>query len=168
MSQTALLMTLLMGWSPERLVSPPLQLAQVSDEQALAALTKDAQAMMTEAGLVGVVTARVKSPDSLQAKAARKGLAVEQVLDRIGLRLRVDTAADCYVALDHIHQRYVPISGSQDDYIAYPKPNGYRSLHTAVQTPLGIAEFQIRTHAMHAYAEHGPAAHAVYKALQAV
>ena len=59
------------------------------------------------------------------------------------------------------------MAGASDDYIAHPKPNGYQSLHTAVQTPVGVAEFQVRTHAMHQHAEHGGAAHSVYKALQA-
>ena len=86
----------------------------------------------------------------------------------MGLRIQVATEADCYAVLAALHDRYAPVPDSQDDYIAHPKANGYQSLHTAVRTPLGVAEFQIRTPQMHAHAEHGGASHARYKAAQKV
>lgn len=111
-----------------------------------------------------IVTARVKSAHSTLQKMQRKNLAVDEVLDRIGLRLRVASVDDCYALLDRLHERYEPVAGSFDDYIASPKPNGYQSLHTAVIVPgLGVTEFQVRTHDMHREAESGAAAHWRYK-----
>lgn len=111
-----------------------------------------------------ILTARVKSTRSTLQKMQRKNLAVDEVLDRFGLRLRVASIDECYTLLDRLHERYEPVAGSYDDYIAAPKPNGYQSLHTAVLVPgLGVTEFQVRTHAMHDLAESGAAAHWRYK-----
>ena len=151
------------GWGTP---SSPI-LADLPDEVAIGVLTADTHAVLAQLDIPAEVTARVKSPESLAAKAARKGLAPEAVLDRLALRVHVDDVDDCYAILDHIQARFPPVAGASDDYIAHPKPNGYQSLHTAVQTPVGVAEFQVRTHAMHQHAEHGGAAHSVYKALQA-
>ena len=65
--------------------------------------------------------------------------------------------------VDVIHAAHTALAGEQDDYIVSPKPSGYRSLHTAVSALGGVAEFQVRTHAMHGEAESGPAAHWRYK-----
>ena len=111
-----------------------------------------------------IITARVKSAHSTLQKMQRKNLAVDDVLDRLGLRLRVASVDECYTFLDRLHERYEPVAGSFDDYIASPKANGYQSLHTAVVVPgLGVTEFQLRTHAMHREAESGAAAHWRYK-----
>ncbi|MFT5679954.1 MAG: GTP pyrophosphokinase [Myxococcota bacterium] len=163
---TALLIALLLGLAPQGAEDTTPQLVAFADEIALSALEDDAAEMLTDAGLHASISARIKTPKSLAAKAERKGLIPDAVLDRIGLRVQVDSVADCYAVLTEIHSRYVPVSGSQDDYIAHPKANGYQSLHTAVHTPIGIAEFQIRTPAMHAHAEHGGASHSHYKAAQ--
>ena len=162
--QTALLVALLLlSWgAPQR----PEPAAVQGDSIALSSLEEDAALLLRESGLRGTLSARVKTPESLEDKARRKGLRPDEVLDRVGLRVQVDTVADCYAVLEALHSRYQPIPGSQDDYIAHPKANGYQSLHTAVLTPIGIAEFQIRTAGMHAHAEHGGAAHASYKAEQ--
>jgi len=148
-------------------VAPAPSLAALPDDIAIGLLTADTHAVLDELDIEAAVTARVKSPQSLAAKAARKGKAPEQILDRLALRVRVDEIDDCYTILDHIQARFTPVEGAADDYIAHPKANGYQSLHTAVHTPVGVAEFQIRTHAMHHHAEHGAAAHSLYKALQA-
>lgn len=143
-------------------------LTELPDELALSVLAADTEAVLARLDIPARVTARVKSPESLAAKAARKGLAPEQVLDRLALRVHVDEVDDCYTVLDQLQSRFLPVVGASDDYIAHPKPNGYQSLHTALHTPVGIAEFQVRTHAMHHHAEHGAAAHSRYKALQAI
>lgn len=162
---------LLIGWMPlpeweERTGRPMAE--SVSAADALDGLQHEARMLLDEVGVEGLLTARVKTPESVAAKAARKGLHPDQVLDRIGLRVCVDGIDDCYAVLDAVHARYAPIVGSQDDYIANPKPNGYQSLHTAVLTPMGVAEFQVRTHGMHHHAESGGAAHDRYKASQEV
>jgi GTP pyrophosphokinase len=162
--QTALLVALLLApWGAQTDSAPQRSFV---DEIALSTLEDAAIAMLSESGLRGSISARVKSPESLADKARRKGMRPDEVLDRVGLRVQVDTVEDCYAVFDQLHSRYLPVPGSQDDYIAHPKANGYQSLHTAVRTPVGVAEFQIRTPEMHAHAEHGGAAHASYKAEQ--
>jgi len=162
--QSAILATLLTGLPAERpaltLHAPP---PLADDGWILGALEAEAGDLLVAAGVEGVVSGRLKSPESLRAKARRKGLSEDEVLDRLALRVRVDTEVDCYEVLDRLHARFRPVPGAQDDYIAYPKANGYQSLHTAVVTTYGVAEFQVRTHAMHAWAETGGAAHARYK-----
>jgi GTP pyrophosphokinase len=149
------------------LIGPPASMALISEptgQGELSVLAHYTEGLLQEAGLEGLVTARLKSPQSVWSKAQRKGLNPNQVLDRLGLRIRVESTEDCYAVWDRVHAHFAPVQGSQDDYIASPKSNGYQSLHSAVQTPLGIAEFQVRTHAMHRHAESGAAAHRRYKA----
>ena len=94
----------------------------------------------------------------------RKGVELEQIYDTEAVRILVDEISDCYVALGAIHGLWRPIPGEFDDYIANPKDNMYRSLHTAVVGPDGHSlEVQIRTHEMHRSAELGIAAHWRYK-----
>ena len=82
----------------------------------------------------------------------------------VALRVVVDTVEDCYRVLGLVHSMWNPLPGRIKDYIAVPKPNGYRSLHTTIFTGLGgIAEIQIRTKEMHAEAAYGIAAHFAYK-----
>lgn len=135
---------------------------------ALAIRDLDVRGLVAETeALVGgeaVVTGRIKTVDSALLKMQRKSLAVDEVLDLVGLRLRVDDVEQCYALLERVHRRYAPIEGAFDDYIANPKANGYQSLHTAVWVPgVGPTEFQIRTHEMHREAETGAAAHWRYK-----
>lgn len=136
-----------------------------ADRAMLERLSDSAWASLDSVGVDGIVTARVKSPASLLAKMQRKQLPLEAIHDRLAVRIRVDEEADCYRVLDALHERFTPIEAELDDYIAAPKPSGYRSLHTAVRVGTQqTAEFQVRTHAMHAEAETGRAAHWRYKA----
>ncbi|GBU09833.1 hypothetical protein AwWohl_09710 [Gammaproteobacteria bacterium] len=93
-----------------------------------------------------------------------KGRSLDQLFDVRAIRVKVANLSDCYTALGVIHEKWQPIPKEFDDYIANPKTNGYQSLHTAVLGPKErTLEVQIRTQAMHDYAELGVAAHWRYK-----
>lgn len=107
---------------------------------------------------------RVKGRYSLWKKLQKKKMDIEQVYDIVALRVIVPTVDDCYRVLGIIHSMWRPLPGRIKDYIALPKINGYQSLHTTIFTgDGGIAEIQIRTPEMHAFAEYGLAAHYLYK-----
>lgn len=108
---------------------------------------------------------RVKHTAGIFRKMRSKGLALEQVHDVVAFRIIVPAEQDCYVALDAIHQQFEPLLLRFKDYVAVPKKNGYRSLHTCVKGEDGVVfEVQIRTLEMHERAEGGDAAHWRYKA----
>ncbi len=110
------------------------------------------------------VSGREKNLYSIYRKMREKHAGFAQVNDIFGFRLVVTAPLDCYLALGVLHQLYQPVPGRFKDYIAIPKANGYQSLHTTLQSPLGTAvEVQVRTEAMHAVAEAGVAAHWLYK-----
>ncbi len=110
------------------------------------------------------ISARPKHIYSIYSKMTRKDLPLEQIYDIRGMRVLVDTLAECYLALGIVHNLWRPIPGEFDDYIANPKDNFYRSLHTAVHDDEGkTVEVQIRTWEMHEDAEYGIAAHWRYK-----
>ncbi|NOZ50773.1 MAG: bifunctional (p)ppGpp synthetase/guanosine-3',5'-bis(diphosphate) 3'-pyrophosphohydrolase [Chloroflexi bacterium] len=122
------------------------------------------QADLQAAGIKGEVTGRPKHIYSIWRKMQRKGIPFEKVYDIHGFRVLVEGVGDCYSVLGLIHNRWMPIPGEFDDYIARPKENGYQSLHTAVVGPSKVhMEVQIRTHEMHQLAEQGVAAHWRYK-----
>jgi GTP pyrophosphokinase len=116
----------------------------------------------------GVVNAEVygrpKHIYSIWNKMRKKDVAFSEVYDVRALRVIVDEVKDCYTALGIVHHIWSPIAKEFDDYIAHPKGNDYRSLHTAVHCPDGRSlEVQIRTREMHSHAELGVAAHWRYK-----
>jgi GTP pyrophosphokinase len=122
-----------------------------------------AQALV-DVNLRAEVQGRPKHLYSIWRKMQGKGLALDRVFDVRALRVVVDDVPSCYAALSRVHERYRPVAGEYDDYIARPKPNGYQSLHTVVLGDDGRpVEVQIRTEAMHDHAEHGVAAHWAYK-----
>lgn len=107
---------------------------------------------------------RIKHKFSLYKKLLKYNHDIDKIYDIVALRVVVETVEDCYRVLGIIHAVWNPLPGRIKDYIAVPKPNGYRSIHTTIFTGLGgIAEIQIRTLEMHAEAEYGIAAHYAYK-----
>ena len=120
--------------------------------------------LLTSAGLDADVQGRPKHLYSIWKKMQGKGLDYAHVFDTRALRVVVDNIAACYAVLARVHEAWRPVEGEFDDYIARPKPNGYQSLHTVVLGEDGRPlEVQIRTRAMHEHAEHGVAAHWMYK-----
>lgn len=102
------------------------------------------------------INGRVKSVYSLHKKLAKVNGNIDDIYDLMALRIIVDKKEDCYQVLGILHTLYKPMINRIKDYISTPKPNGYQSLHTTVITPNEqIVEFQIRTKAMHIYAERG-------------
>lgn len=102
---------------------------------------------------------RVKSVYSLFKKLDRVQGDIDRIHDLIALRIIVDDLSTCYLVLGVLHELYTPMFDRIKDYVAQPKPNGYQSLHTTVQTGQGqVVEFQVRTREMHEYAERGLAA----------
>ena len=115
-------------------------------------------------GVDADISGRAKHLYSIWRKMQRKGLAFSQIYDVRAVRVLVPEMRDCYTALGIVHTLWRHIPKEFDDYIANPKENGYRSLHTAVIGPEGkVLEVQIRTHAMHEEAELGVCAHWRYK-----
>jgi len=114
--------------------------------------------------LKGHVYGRLKHLFSIQRKLEAQKIHFEQVMDIVAFRILLDTKDQCYAALGVIHGMWVPVLGRFKDWIAMPKANGYRSLHTTVLHPKsGRIEIQIRTNEMHRIAEEGLAAHWRYK-----
>jgi|TARA_B110000908_G_scaffold15482_1_gene17659 GTP pyrophosphokinase len=119
---------------------------------------------LTDSGIEAELSGRAKHIYSIWRKMQRKGIGFSQVYDIRAVRILVPDVRDCYAALGLVHGLWRNIPNEFDDYIANPKDNGYRSLHTAVIGPEGKAlEIQIRTFSMHEEAEFGICAHWRYK-----
>ncbi|HXU94614.1 MAG TPA: GTP diphosphokinase [Gallionella sp.] len=133
-------------------------------EQYIAETVAQLKRELEQAGIKAEVTGRPKHIYSIINKMKRKHLDFSELYDVRAVRILVDDIMDCYAALGLVHNLWQPIPGEFDDYIAHPKSNDYRSLHTAVAGPRGLAvEVQIRTHEMHHHSELGVAAHWRYK-----
>lgn len=133
-------------------------------EQRLMQASRDLQDTLTEAGIQAEISGRPKHIYSIWRKMQRKDVALDELYDLMALRIIVADVAACYAALGVVHGRWRHIVEEFDDYIAAPKGNFYRSLHTAILDEQGRAlEVQIRTRAMHRDAELGVAAHWRYK-----
>lgn len=146
------------------------QIAKALDEKRsqrelfIADLTSEIQAGLALAGLKAKVSGRPKHIYSIYNKMRIKNLPIEKLLDLRAIRIVVGQIDDCYAALDWIHKRFSPLLSEFDDYIARPKPNGYRSLHTVVlHDDARPVEVQIRSELMHREAELGFASHWHYK-----
>ncbi len=136
-------------------------------EAGLARVQKELQHALARKEVKDFTTSiRVKGLWSLHQKLARKGDDITLIHDIAALRVVVPTIDDCYTALGVIHSLWKPLPGEFKDYISFPKPNGYQSLHTTVVTgDAGIVEMQIRTKEMHQRAQFGIASHMTYKTL---
>jgi GTP diphosphokinase / guanosine-3',5'-bis(diphosphate) 3'-diphosphatase len=116
------------------------------------------------ADISATVQGREKTLYSIYRKMERKRLTFAKVSDIFGLRVVVDTEAQCYLALGAVHKAFKPQPGRIKDFISLPKPNGYQSLHTTLLGENGTQfEVQIRSQSMHRVAESGVAAHWLYK-----
>ncbi len=119
---------------------------------------------LAKAGIPCEVTGRPKHLYSIRKKMVRRGKPYEEIYDLMAMRVITDSIQHCYAALGVIHNRWTPIQERFHDYIATPKLNMYRSLHTTIFGPGGRRyEIQIRTEEMHRTAEYGIAAHWRYK-----
>ncbi len=133
-------------------------------EQYIEDVKRELSRELDQLGIRGEVTGRPKHIYSIWRKMQRKSLQFDQVMDVLAVRVMVDTISECYAALGIVHGLWQYIPGEFDDYIATPKGNNYRSLHTAVIGPGKLPlEVQIRTREMHEHAELGVAAHWQYK-----
>ncbi|MFH0804221.1 MAG: RelA/SpoT family protein [Candidatus Zambryskibacteria bacterium] len=142
---------------------------QRSHDEKIESLEKFRKSVMKELVKAGFANFRsdyrVKNLYSLYKKYLKYKKDVGKIADILAMRLVVEKTEDCYKALGIIHGAWKPVPGRMKDYIAFPKLNGYQSLHTTVFTGDGsIVEIQIRTEEMHKEAEYGIAAHALYKA----
>ncbi|HVM73745.1 MAG TPA: HD domain-containing protein [Candidatus Paceibacterota bacterium] len=138
------------------------------NEKRLEKTEKDLKRELAEANIRTFRTeARRKGIYSLFRKLERKGWDINQIYDILALRVIFPSVADCYSALGIIHGHWRPVPGKIKDYIAFPKPNGYQSIHTTVYTGDGGAiEIQLRTEAQHREALYGIASHLTYKEIQ--
>jgi len=125
---------------------------------------EDIVAAAKEDGLSVEVMSRAKHFYSIYQKMRKRAKATDELYDLSGIRALVDEESQCYAALGVVHGLWKPLEGRFKDYIAMPKSNGYRSLHTTVMAYDGtLLEIQIRTRGMHAVAEFGVASHWLYK-----
>lgn len=125
----------------------------------LGAVRQEVERQLQKQSIEFTIDGRVKSLYSLYKKLQKTDGKLDEIYDLMALRIVVKNQEDCYKVLGILHAMYQPMISRIKDYIAIPKPNGYQSLHTTVITPNEqIVEFQIRTYAMHEYAERGLAA----------
>ncbi len=145
-------------------ITKAMQQKRAERERWVAEITETLEQSLATHGIIGTVNGRPKHIYSIWRKMERKGVDFDQIYDVHGFRVMVEDIPKCYAALGIVHSLWRPIPGEFDDYIASPKDNMYRSLHTAVVGPSGRPmEVQIRTVEMHQFAEYGIAAHWRYK-----
>ncbi len=147
-----------------RVLSKATRSARGNRREVVGKIEAAIKAKLTEAGIAATVFGREKHLYSIYRKMIEKHLSFSEVHDIYGFRVIVKDFATCYLALGTLHGLYKPVPGKFKDYIAIPKANGYRSLHTALIGPYGVpVEAQVRTEQMHRLAEAGVASHWMYK-----
>jgi GTP pyrophosphokinase len=147
-----------------RHVAAALNERRADRERYIAGLCEEIGSQLRQAGIEAEVYGRPKHIYSIYRKMQRKSLAFEELFDVRAVRVIVTSIPQCYASLGIVHGLWPYIPGEFDDYIATPKGNGYRSIHTAVIGPQAQSvEVQIRTREMHEHAELGVAAHWSYK-----
>ncbi len=137
---------------------------RIDREQYIVDVLAQLKKELSDAGIKAEVTGRSKHINSIINKMKRKEIDFSELYDVRAVRILVEDIKDCYAVLGQVHNLWQPIPSEFDDYIAHPKSNDYRSLHTAVVGPRNLAlEVQIRTFEMHHHSELGVAAHWRYK-----
>ncbi|MCI0797008.1 MAG: bifunctional (p)ppGpp synthetase/guanosine-3',5'-bis(diphosphate) 3'-pyrophosphohydrolase, partial [Chloroflexi bacterium] len=148
-------------------ISKMLSSKRQEREEYIESVRASLQLDLDAAGISAEVTGRPKHIYSIHRKIqsyADKNLGVDDIHDLFALRVLVNEVQDCYAALGVVHSKWRPLPGQFDDYIANPKDNLYKSLHTSVLcVQAHPVEIQIRTHEMHRISEYGVAAHWLYK-----
>ena len=133
-------------------------------ERQVEAIRQDLEFRLSAVNINAEVQGRAKHIYSIWRKMSHKSIDFSEVRDVQAVRVLVNNVEECYRALGVVHTSWPPIPGEMDDYVATPKENGYRSIHTAVIGPRGVTlEVQIRTHEMHEESELGVCAHWAYK-----
>lgn len=135
------------------------------DTEKIEKIKQDIKRKLAEYGLKNFRTeSRIKSLYSFWRKLKRKENDPSKILDLWAVRIIVETVADCYTVLGIVHAEWTPLPGRIKDFIAFPKPNGYKAIHTTIHAGDGaILEVQIRTEEMHREAMYGIASHFTYK-----
>ena len=147
-----------------REIASQLRERRGSREKQVAAVCEDLRWRLDRAGIKTAVTGRAKNIYGIWRKMQEKDISFDAVYDVEAVRVIVDSPPECYAVLGVVHTSWPPIPNTFDDYIANPKANGYRSIHTAVVGPRGRnLEVQIRSQKMHKAAELGVCAHWAYK-----
>ncbi len=138
--------------------------ARGNRKEIVSGITQAIDAQLRKTGITANVVGREKSLFSIYEKMRDRAGSFAEVMDVYGFRIVTDSEDSCYRILGQIHNLYKPVPGRFKDYIAIPKTNGYQSLHTVLKGPHGLhIEVQIRTEAMDHMAQHGVAAHWLYK-----
>jgi len=146
-------------------ISKSLKMRRTDREVFITQMMTELESLFKEAHIEKMeITGRAKHIYSIHRKIQRKRTEFSEIYDASALRILVPSIKDCYTALGIIHGKWEPIAKEFDDYIAKPKANGYRSIHTAIIGPHDLnVEIQLRTFKMHEEAELGVAAHWKYK-----
>ena len=121
------------------------------------------KALLVKSNIECTCYGRIKHLSSIYNKLQNKAQTLKNIYDIAATRILVNSVSECYAVLGIVHANFTPVDGRFKDYIANPKPNGYKSLHTTVYYQNEFFEIQIRTYDMHEYAEYGVAAHFLYK-----
>ncbi|MBO4300129.1 MAG: bifunctional (p)ppGpp synthetase/guanosine-3',5'-bis(diphosphate) 3'-pyrophosphohydrolase [Desulfovibrio sp.] len=141
-----------------------LETHQVVEKQIIEKVVALIRDLLVSNDLEGQVYGRIKHKYSVYKKMQAQSMTLDEMHDIMAFRVLVKDIKDCYAVLGLVHSQWRPVHGRFKDYISMPKANGYQSLHTTVIGPEGERiEIQIRTEDMHRQAEHGVAAHWLYK-----